>query len=254
MKKKILALTLVVCLAVVAVAGATLAYFTDTDEANNTFTVGNVKIKLIEQQRNADGTALEDFENGKVLNPIIGSAQGDKDKYGLPTAQNYVDKIVTVQNLSNDAYVRVYIAVPAALENSNASKNILHWNIGNKFTAAGDYTGNSNVADYANMGEVVQLAGTTTIGDIEYNVYYQTYKKVLTKNEVTGSAFMVGMYLDAKVDHNGTNYTINGQVIDFDLSNITIPVFAVGCQSAGFADADTAIDTAFGANYNPWAN
>ena len=38
MKKKIVALCLCVALAVVAIGGATLAYFTATDEATNTFT------------------------------------------------------------------------------------------------------------------------------------------------------------------------------------------------------------------------
>lgn len=50
MKKK---LTLVVtCIVLVAamVIGGTLAYFTDTDSAKNTFTVGNVKIDLLESQ------------------------------------------------------------------------------------------------------------------------------------------------------------------------------------------------------------
>ena len=50
MKKKILALCLVVALAVTAVVGGTLAYFTDTDNETNTFTVGNVKIDLLESQ------------------------------------------------------------------------------------------------------------------------------------------------------------------------------------------------------------
>ena len=50
MKKKILVLCLVVALAVTAVVGGTLAYFTDTDNETNTFTVGNVKIDLIESQ------------------------------------------------------------------------------------------------------------------------------------------------------------------------------------------------------------
>lgn len=50
MKKKILALCLVVALAVTAVVGGTLAYFTDTDKETNTFTVGNVKIDLLESQ------------------------------------------------------------------------------------------------------------------------------------------------------------------------------------------------------------
>ena len=50
MKKKILVLCLVVALAVTAVVGGTLAYFTDKDAETNTFTVGNVKIDLLESQ------------------------------------------------------------------------------------------------------------------------------------------------------------------------------------------------------------
>lgn len=50
MKKKIVALCLCVALAVVAIGGATLAYFTDTKTATNTFTVGNVEIQLLESQ------------------------------------------------------------------------------------------------------------------------------------------------------------------------------------------------------------
>lgn len=49
MKKKIVALCLCIALAVVAIGGATLAYFTDTTPAvKNTFTVGNVDIDLTE--------------------------------------------------------------------------------------------------------------------------------------------------------------------------------------------------------------
>ena len=49
MKKKIVALCLCVALAVIAIGGATLAYFTDTTDAvENTFTMGNVKISLTE--------------------------------------------------------------------------------------------------------------------------------------------------------------------------------------------------------------
>lgn len=48
MKKKILAISLVVSLVAVAALGITLAYFTDTKAVNNTFTMGNVKITLEE--------------------------------------------------------------------------------------------------------------------------------------------------------------------------------------------------------------
>ena len=53
MKKKILAICLVAIVAVTAIAGATLAYFTDTDTQVNTFTVGNVKIDLFEDFNSA---------------------------------------------------------------------------------------------------------------------------------------------------------------------------------------------------------
>lgn len=50
MKKKIIALSLIVALVAVAVIGASLAYFTDTsDTAENVFTIGNVDIELAEE-------------------------------------------------------------------------------------------------------------------------------------------------------------------------------------------------------------
>lgn len=48
MKRKTLAICLVVALAAIAIIGGTLAYFTDNDTATNEFTVGNVDIDLTE--------------------------------------------------------------------------------------------------------------------------------------------------------------------------------------------------------------
>ena len=50
-KKKILVLALSLAMVAILAVGGSLAYFTDTKNADNTFTVGNVKIELIEQQR-----------------------------------------------------------------------------------------------------------------------------------------------------------------------------------------------------------
>ena len=47
MKKKLLTIALVVALVAVTLGGAALAYFTDTDKAENTFTAGGVKIALV---------------------------------------------------------------------------------------------------------------------------------------------------------------------------------------------------------------
>ena len=47
-KKTILVAAIAVMLVAALVVGGTLAYFTDTKSADNTFTVGNVKIDLLE--------------------------------------------------------------------------------------------------------------------------------------------------------------------------------------------------------------
>ena len=59
MKKKILVACLCVALAVLTIAGTTLAYLTSQDTVTNTFTVGNVEIKLDEAKANTDGTLVE---------------------------------------------------------------------------------------------------------------------------------------------------------------------------------------------------
>lgn len=56
MKKKLTAAALVVALLAVMVIGGSLAYFTDTDDATNTFTVGNVDIKLTEPNWEGSGS------------------------------------------------------------------------------------------------------------------------------------------------------------------------------------------------------
>lgn len=62
MNKKILTAGVAAALAVTAVVGGTLAYFTDTQTAKNTFTVGNVEITLTEpgweESGEADGASV----------------------------------------------------------------------------------------------------------------------------------------------------------------------------------------------------
>ena len=59
MKKKLTAIFLCVALVAIAIVGASLAYFTDTKTATNTFTMGDVKIKL-------DETNVNDPEGDRV--------------------------------------------------------------------------------------------------------------------------------------------------------------------------------------------
>ena len=55
MKKKILLVGLLVVLVAAVSVGLTVAYLTSTDEATNTFTMGDVKIELIESTYHREG-------------------------------------------------------------------------------------------------------------------------------------------------------------------------------------------------------
>lgn len=256
MKKKIIAISVAVILIIAAVAGASLAYLTDSKTATNTFTVGNVKIELIEQQRDEDGK-LEGFEQNKKLLPIVGSAQGEKDEYGMPTAKNYVDKMASVKNTgSEDAYIRFYFAIPSALDDGyetfNAGKNILHFNFGNKvnngvITSTEGVEWNWMHGDKWNYYE-------TKIDGINYNVYYADYYQAVAAGATTEQAIQ-GVYLDKSFNtENGELYAFGEKfTVDWEWgAPISCPVFAVACQAGGFDSAAEAITAAFGANYNPW--
>ena len=259
MKKKITAISLCAALLAIAIVGASLAYFTDTDNKTNTFTVGNVDIDLIEQQRGEKG--LEPFQQNKKLYPIVGSAQGEKDKYGMPTAKNYVDKVVTVQNKGSEkAYIRAYFAIPSALddgyENFNAGQNVLHFNFGNK-VENGTITsteGKEWIWKHGNKWNYFETK-MAKMGGIQYNVYYADYYQAVDAGETT-EQFVQGVYLDKSFDRKDGKCYAFGKELKLDdgwnWSAVQCPVFAVACQAEGFDNASDAMTAAFGANYNPW--
>ncbi len=259
-KKKVLAAASYVMVAALAIGG-TVAYFTDKEDAVNVMTMGaGVDIVLNEQQRSdGPGSDLEDFEQGKELLPVTGSAQGAKDDWGLSAdINNYVDKIVTVENTgTTEAYYRVMIAVPAALENANNAEGPLHWNFGNRFDATRKGTYNSSDANspyYQEFDDQWKTAGVSiTIGGVAYNMYTFTGNTTLTAGEVS-PAVLTGFYLDAGVDYDDETgkYTFNGKTIDYDLNDVIVPVQAQAVQAAGFTTAEEAF-TASGLPANPWA-
>lgn len=94
MKKK---LTLVVtCIVLVAamVIGGTLAYFTDTKTANNTFTMGNVKIAL-------DETNVKDPEGDRVTS----------NEYDVYPGQTVTKDPIVHNTGKNGAYIRATVNV-----------------------------------------------------------------------------------------------------------------------------------------------
>ncbi len=142
MKKKLTAIFLCVALAAIAVVGASLAYFTDTKSATNTFTVGNVKIDLIESRYHREGndnsgdTSIPDPTNTAsgmkyvtdghkafTDDEIKADAETYKNEYLAVKGQNMVPgrgvaKCPYVVNTgANDAYIRIRVLIPSAANN-----------------------------------------------------------------------------------------------------------------------------------------
>lgn len=235
-KKKLLALGMVAAMATTAVVGGSLAYFTDTDAQKNTFTTGNVKIDLWEDFGDNDDEGIE------KLIPATGSAQER-------TLKNGVEKEVYVKNTgSEDAYVRVHIAIPNVLDNGDpsfdAGKNVLHFNYAENSIGAEvwDWTKSANDGKYEGNWNYYE----TTIDEIPYNVYVVTYGKKLAKGEATVDAINQ-VYLDSKVTNDDIAKIKAGDTNVKGLGeNWHIYVAAEGAQAAGFENAYDALNTAFG--------
>lgn len=231
MKKKILSLCLVVALAATAVIGGTLAYFSDTDAQKNTFTTGNVAIDLWEDFGDNDNQGIEE------LIPATGSAQAH-------TLKNGIEKEIYVDNTgSEDAYVRIHMAIPTLLDDGDpsfdASANILHWNFakGNYGNGKWNWTKTTGGAGYDAKNWNYY---TTTIDGISYNVYVATYETALKQNETTVNAIHQ-VYMDSET----TNEDITRLKTTLG-NNWYIYVVAEGTQAEGFTDAYNALNTAFG--------
>ena len=253
MKKKILAFAMVFALAAVAVVGGSLAYFTDEDETENTFAVGNVNISMIEQQRNEQNPdMLSPYVDGSTLIPVVENEKespvitnGDNDEtndVALPSEANYanyIDKIVRVSNTGkSQAYVRAFIAIPSSIDAFTLDGG-LHLSLGE-----------------SKSWEDLIPAGTATINSIKYNVYSRINSEVVESWTTTAPAYS-GIYLDKDVDadENG-NLIINGNTVGRSTytveGKVVIPVFAQAIQVAVFDTADEAF-AASGLTSNPWA-
>lgn len=192
MKKKIVALCLVLALALTAVGGATLAYFTDTEEQLNTFTAGHVNIELV-----------ENFEQNSQLVP------GET-----------VVKEATIKNIgANPAWVWAEVLIPTILDDGIVNEptapglnNSLHFNYPGAY--AKEYAQNKDAegkfynADLSKLwihkhnadGLEYGYVGQEEVGGIMYNKYVKLYVEKLDKDAET-SMFLNTVYMDEKVVH-----------------------------------------------------
>ena len=217
MKKKIVAICLVLCLALTALAGATLAYFTDTDDATNVFTSGKVDITLKE-----------------VFN--------EETAQLIPGVDIQKDVTIYLSEDSVESYVWYTYAIPAVLDDADASKNIIHVNhAGRNWLQYREnekyWSENQNEATPEDQCWIVdyEVEENVDIDGVLYNVYTVLYNGTLKAGEET-TIGMTKVYCDTKVDYDNENgvYTIHGEDIGFDLNNVKIIVTAYGIQAATF--------------------
>ncbi len=261
-----LSLVLVAALAI----GGTVAYLQDDDSDVNVMTLGNVKIAQHEYERVVDENGnytnitvdgvnsyeLKEFTQGKPLLPIVGDPNGGYDPTEVRLAQlghnsrggmqvlnvkNVQDKFVVVENTGkNDAYVRTIVAFEAGSLSEEEFAAVVNYSSHFTWKETEDWFvtaidgNNYYLVEFVYNGyeDVQHPNGVLTPGDFTYNSLAQVYLFNTATNEDCEA-------LDG--NKNGT----------FD-----ILVLSQAVQTAGFADAKTALDAGFGefneANVQSW--
>ena len=268
-KKTILVAAIAVMLVAALVVGGTLAYFTDKDNATNTFTVGNVDIELLESQYHRVNAGISNDDAKGKTEPLKGGYlwAANVDMQGTPeNTPNYKTsgEIWSGQYFS-DAQIEADAATYKDGYFAQHSQNMVPGSNVRKCpyvknTGASDayvrvrvlipvslFTVIDNGPSYwtstaLNEGQVTSVAvdtynhkGANAVdkvarGGIEYYVYDFTYTKALKPGELT--------FWNA-----WGNIAIDDKATSEDLANVdsfNVLVEADAIQAEGFADAAAA--------------
>ena len=249
MKKKLTAIFLCIALVAIAIVGASMAYFTDTKEATNTFTVGNVKIKLLESSlhRENAGIANGQTSSSELWSDIAKKGSGNTSKYKAgdtfytdeqieANAETYTceniqlipgrsyHKMPYVKNVgNNDAYIRIRVMIPADLDTAVLNSSMYTSSAINKneFTKAFDQT------------------GSVERDSIKYNVYTFTRIDPLAPGEMTYWNVWGTIHMDTTVT-SAQSEALFGENGTYPNGVFPVLVEADAIQSEGFADAAAA--------------
>ena len=255
MKKKITAIFLCVALVAIAIVGASLAYFTDTDQATNTFTVGNVKIKLLESSLHRENAGIANGveSDSELWSDVAKEGSGNTSKYKagdtfytdaqieanaavytcedvqLIPGRSY-HKMPYVKNVGkNDAYIRIRVMIPADLDTAVLNSSM--------------YT--SSAMDKKEFTMAVDQTGTVDREGRKYNVYTFTRIDPLAPGEMTYWNVWGTIHMDTTVT-SAQSEALFGANGPYPNGVFPVLVEADAIQAEGFADA-TAAWTAFAA-------
>ncbi len=227
MKKKTLALLLVLVMIFGISVGGTIAYLTDKETVTNTFTVGDVKIKLTETAVNEAGVPVDEKgvteadsndQNWKAdiieANDEANDSTPVGNKYKLIPGMSYTkDPTVTILEGSEKSYVRMFVTV----SKSNALDQIFSPDGADLMTIFGGlgdgWTYKNNVED-------------TTADTRTYEFWYDD---VVNDKSNIPALFQT--------------ITVPGEINNEELATLNemkITVIAHAIQSASFADAEAA--------------
>ena len=250
MKKKLTAIFLCVALVAVAVIGGTLAYFTDTKSATNTFTVGNVKIELLESSLHRENAGVPneattsdselwsdvDMEGANNTSPYkagdsfytdaqikANAAQYTCENVKLNPGQSYHKMPYVVNTGANDAYIRIRVMFPANLDTAILNSSMYTQTaLNNKeFTMSYD-------------------ASKPVVRDgIEYNVYTFTRIDPLESGKMTYWNVWGTVHMDSDVT-NEEIAALFGEGKAYPNGTFPVLVEADAIQAEGFANATEA--------------
>ena len=124
-KSNIFAIILVVCVAIIATAGGSIAYFTDDREMSNVFTIGGVYISLTEAAVKSDtmGNLVEDTEAARIHGVAIDSNENAIHNYGALFPGKVMHKDPTITNTGDDA---AWVAAKVIITDGDGDINKLY--------------------------------------------------------------------------------------------------------------------------------
>lgn len=268
MKRKIVTVCLAAVLVIIAVAGASLAYLKDTKTVTNTFTIGNVKIELLESRFHREGndnsgdTSIPDPTNTAsgmkyvtdghkafTDDEIKADAETYMDEYLAVKGENMVPgrrvaKCVYVQNTGkNDAYIRIRVLVPSKANNDFVAVKdggIITNQWCSTSMINGEFIdgkgGGWNNAPYIDKAKV-------TKDGVDYDVYTFVRKEALAAGAMTEWNVWNFIGIDKTADANDIETALrNGAIKLAEDGTMTINVLveADAIQADGFADATAA--------------
>lgn len=212
--KKILALLLCAVLLVGATVAGTVAYLTSTDDVVNSFTIGQVKIKLDEAPVGADGN-------------VTTGSRVQANSYHLQPGMTYTkDPTVTVLKGSEECFVRMFVTVnnSADLDTIFAKHKL---NINQIFDLHGNWI-------YKNAVENQAGANTDTR---TYEFWYNTSVAKNTGEDTPLAALFTTISMPNVLDNDDlAKLTDDPETKNVTEPDLQIYVVAQAIQAAGFGD------------------